>query len=58
MPISQKQVDLIAEGFRAGQQAERKRIDLLLKDLPAQFSNNDHATRAIAKARQLIGVSQ
>ncbi len=58
MSISQKQVDLIAEGFRAGQQAERKRIDALLKDLPALFNNQDHATRAIAKARQLIGAQK
>ena len=52
--LSQNQVDLIAEGFRAGRAAEQKRIDALLKELPAKFSNNDHATRAIAKARQLV----
>ena len=56
--LSQNQVDLIAEGFRAGRAAEQKRIDALLKELPAKFSNNDHATRAIAKALQLVNEKQ
>lgn len=54
MSLSQQQIDLITEGYRAGQVAERKRIDALLQTLPAQFNHNDHATRAISKARQLI----
>lgn len=54
MSLSQTQIDLITEGFKAGQLAERKRIDALLETLPAQFNHQDHATRAIAKARQLI----
>lgn len=54
MSLSQQQIDLITEGYRAGQRAERKRIDALLETLPAQFNHNDHATRAIAKARQMI----
>lgn len=54
MPLSQQQVDLITEGYRAGQVAERKRVDALLETLPGQFNHQDHATRAIATARQLI----
>ena len=56
MTLTQEQIDLVTQGFKAGQAAERKRIDALLKDLPADFHYQDHATRAIEKARKLIEV--
>lgn len=56
MQLTQDQVDLITEGFKAGQASERQRIDALLKELPAEFHYQDHATRAIEKARKLIEV--
>ena len=56
MSLTQEQVDLITQGFKAGQASERKRIDALLKELPADFHYQDHATRAIEKARKLIEV--